>query len=321
MNTKIVFMGSPDFALPSLKQLSSRYEVVGVITQPNKPAGRGGLMRPPSIKLLAESLGMATIQPGKLRSQEAMEQLRAWQPDLIVVAAYGQILRQEVLDLPAFGCVNVHASLLPRWRGAAPIQAMLLNGDEIGGVTIMRMNAGVDTGLILSQRSIPILPEETTRSLSQRLADLGADLLIDTLPMYLKGELEPKPQEEEGATKAPMLKKEDGKIDFNKPAIYLARMTRAYYPWPGVYSLWNNQILKVVKAHGVLKVGVQPGWEYTMDGFPAWGTLEGLLVLDELQPAGKKIMRGDVFLRGARLWGMNEGKDIKEGHGRICPGS
>jgi methionyl-tRNA formyltransferase len=321
MNTRIVFMGSPEFAVPVLRQLSTHYQVVGVVTQPDKPAGRGGTLRPPAVKILAESLGLATMQPPKLRAPEAMEQLRSWQPNLIVVAAFGQILRQPVLDLPICGCVNVHASLLPRWRGAAPIQAMLLNGDETGGVTIMRMDAGVDTGPILAQRSIPILPDDNAGSLSQKLAVLGTDLLLDTLPGYINGEILPEPQAEEFATRAPMLKKEEGLLDFNKPALFLARMTRAFFPWPGAYSFWNGQIVKVIKAHAVEQEGLMPGREYVFDGLPAWGTVDGFLVLDELQPAGKKVMQGDVFLRGARSWGKSDGNDREVGHGRFYSGS
>jgi methionyl-tRNA formyltransferase len=181
MNVRVVFMGSPEFALPTLRLLSESYPVVGVVTQPDKPAGRGNLLTPPPVKILAEALGIEVIQPQRLREPWALEQLQIWQPDLIVVAAFGQILRPIVLDLPKFGCINVHASLLPRWRGASPIQAAILHGDRETGVTIMRMDPGMDTGPILSQHSIAIHPEDTAGSLSPRLAETGANLLIQTL--------------------------------------------------------------------------------------------------------------------------------------------
>src|SRR5512139_2910075 len=180
MTTRIVFMGSPDFSLPTLRALAEQYPIAGVVTQPDRPAGRGRTLTPPPVKQLAVELGLPIIQPRRLRQPEAMEQLLAWAPDLIVVAAFGQILRPEVLELPAHGCINVHASLLPRWRGAAPIQASLLHGDRETGVTIMVMDPGIDTGPIMAQRSLRIDPDDTAGSLSNRLSQLGADLLIDT---------------------------------------------------------------------------------------------------------------------------------------------
>jgi len=202
---KIVFMGSPDFALFTLRALNDNYPIAGVVTQPDRAAGRGRELKPPPVKRLALELGIPVIQPEKLRLPEAMEQLHTWAPDLIVVAAFGQILRQDVLDLPPFGCINVHASLLPRWRGAAPINAAILHGDEETGITIMKMDAGLDTGPILSQRSVRIRPDETAGSLFETLSTLGADLLLDTLPGYLADEIEPCPQPEAGVTYAPML--------------------------------------------------------------------------------------------------------------------
>ena len=178
-------MGSPDFALSTLRALHENYPVVGVVTQPDRAAGRGRELKPPPVKTLALELGIPVIQPEKLREPEAMEQLRAWSPDVIVVAAFGQILRQDVLDLPKFGCINVHASLLPRWRGAAPINAAILHGDEETGITIMKMDAGLDTGPILTQRSVRIQPDETAGSLFETLSQLGADLLLETLPGYI----------------------------------------------------------------------------------------------------------------------------------------
>ena len=309
MNTRIVFMGSPDFALPTLRLLAAHYRLAGVVTQPDKPAGRGRVLTSPPVKLLAQELGLPVIQPVRLREPEALAQLQAWQPDLIVVAAFGQILRPAVLDLPRFGCLNIHASLLPRWRGAAPIQAAILHGDTETGVTIMRMDSGVDTGTVLSQRAIPISTDDTAGSLSIKLAVLGAQLLIDTLPGYLNGTILPQPQAQAQPTHAPMLKKEDGQLNFTQPAESLARRVRAFNPWPGTYILWEGQILKVHRAHAV---GVAPrsapaptptpGARLVHQGLPAIATASGLLVLDEVQPAGKKLMPGKVFFQGAKNW-------------------
>ena len=298
---RTVFMGSPDFALPTLKALAGALPVVGVITQPDRPAGRGRVLTPPPIKVLAQSLDLPVIQPERLRDTAAMETLRAWAPELIVVAAFGQILRPAVLDLPRFGCINVHASLLPRWRGAAPIQAAILAGDEQTGVTIMRMDAGIDTGPMLSQRSLPIHLDDTAATLSERLACLGAELLLEALPKYLQGEITPQPQAEIGATYAPMLEKSAGLLDFSEPAANLARRVRAFNPWPGAHMLWNEQLIKIHLAHaisGTCSIGQRSGRE----NMPAIGTGDGWLVLDTLQPAGKKPMSGAVFLQGARGW-------------------
>lgn len=304
---RIVFMGSPDFAVPSLEALAGRYPVVGVVTQPDRPAGRGGSLKPPAVKQAALRLGIAVIQPEKLRQPEAMEQLRAWAPDVIVVVAFGQILRPEVLGLPPFGCINVHGSLLPRWRGAAPIQAAILAGDAETGITIMKMDAGVDTGPILNQRSLPIAPDETGGSLFARMATLGADLLLETLPGYLAGEIQSRPQAEEGVTYAPMLKKEDGLLDFSQPADELERRIRAMYPWPGAFFEWNGMPIKVLRA-SVRKVkSPGAGDRLTVEGRPALGCGEGILILEEVQPAGKKPMPGKAFLAGARNWGITNG--------------
>jgi len=229
----LVFMGSPDFALSTLKALAQQYEVVGVVTQPDRASGRGRELKSPPVKLLAQELNIPVIQPEKLRQPEAMEQLRAWNPELIVVAAFGQILRKDVLELPRYGCINVHASLLPRWRGAAPINAAILNGDEETGITIIKMDVGLDTGPILTQRSIALTRDDTAGSVFETLSHLGANLLIETLPDYLSGKIQPMPQPEEGVTYAPMLKKEEGHLDFNHSVDELERRVRAFNPWPG----------------------------------------------------------------------------------------
>lgn len=297
-------MGSPNFAIPSLRRLAAEMQVVGVVTQPDRPAGRGRVLTPPPVKELADSLGIDVIQPQRLRAPEAFEQLAAWQPDLIVVTAFGQILRQNVLDLPPYGCINVHASLLPRWRGAAPIQAALLHGDKEAGVTIMKMDAGVDTGPMLSQRATPIDPDDNAATLSDRLAELGAELLLETLPGYLRGEIKPQPQDESRATYASMLKKEDGLLDFSQPAEDLANKVRAYNPWPGAFFHWGGQLIKVQKVRPLSETRLAPGQTGVQSGQPVIGVGDGLLVLEEVQPAGKRLMPGKVFLNGARSWGQ-----------------
>ncbi len=302
-------MGSPDFAVPILRALvgggesgPSPFDVVGVVTQPDRQAGRGRGLKPPPIKTVAHDLGIAVAQPERLRAPEAIDQLRQWAPAVIVVAAFGQILRPEVLALPPHGCLNVHASLLPRWRGAAPVQAALLAGDIETGITIMKMDQGVDTGAIISQRAARIEAGDTAGSLLEKLSQLGADLLIKTLPPYLSGELLPRPQDEGRATYAPMLKKEDGLLDFTRPADELARRVRALNPWPGAFFEWNSETLKVHRAYA--EIGNAPmGKTLVHGGQPAIGARGGLLILDEVQAAGKKPMSGKAFLAGARDWG------------------
>ena len=298
---KLVFMGSPDFALPILEALASQYEVVGVVTQPDRASGRGRELKPPPVKRLAQELNIPVIQPEKLRQPEAMEQLRLWSPDLIVVAAFGQILRKDVLELPPHGCLNVHASLLPRWRGAAPINAAILHGDEETGVTIMKMDVGLDTGPMLSKRSIRLTRDDTAGSVFEKLSHLGAELLLETLPAYLEGSLQPVPQPEEGMTYAPMLRKEEGQLDFTRPAEELERRIRAFNPWPGAFMDFDGSLLKVHRAH--VEYGeAEPGQRLVYRDQPAVGTGDGILVLNEVQPAGKKPMNGKSFLAGARQW-------------------
>jgi len=301
MMIRIVFMGSPDFAVPALNALAAQYPVVGVVTQPDRPSGRGMTLTPPPVKVAAQELGIPVIQPEKLKQPEAFQQLQDWNPDLIVVAAFGQILRQNVLDLPKYGCLNIHASLLPRHRGAAPIQAAILAGDAETGITIMKMDAGLDTGPMLRQRAIPIAVGETGGSLFEKLKQLGGELLLETIPDYISGKLMPIPQPVEGATYFGMIKKEDGLLDFSRPAAELERRIRAFHPWPGTFMFWNKAPLKIHKAH-VEEGNMEAGKHIVKDGLPAVGTAEGLIVFDELQPAGKKPMRGKDFLLGYRKW-------------------
>jgi len=306
MRTKIVFMGSPQFAVPTLRALAENYPVVGVITQPDRPSGRGRHLTPPPVKICALEFGLPLIQPERIRQPDAMQQLRAWKPELIVVTAFGQILRTEVLDLPYFGCVNVHASLLPRWRGAAPIQAAILHGDEQTGITIMRMDTGVDTGPMINQRSLSITSDDTAASLGERLATAGADTLIDTLPGYLEGTLTPQDQNDSMATYAPMIQKEQGELDFSLPAVELERKVRAFNPWPGAFITDEGQSLKIHAAriescdkHNTLG---ELGERIVYADYPAVYTGKDIFVLEVVQPSGKKSMSGKAFLQGARNW-------------------
>jgi methionyl-tRNA formyltransferase len=297
---RVVFMGSPDFAVPTLQVLHQAHNLAGVVTQPDRPAGRGRRLVEPPVKRLAVELNLPVIQPERLRQPEAMAALRQWAPDVIVVAAFGQILRQEALTLAPHGCVNVHASLLPRHRGAAPVAAAILAGDSETGVTIMKMEIGLDTGPVLSQRAEAIRPDDTTGSLTERLAQVGADLLAATLPAYLAGQLSPLPQDDASATYARQLRKEDGLLDWTLPASDLERRVRAFQPWPGAYTYWQGQPLKVVRAHADPGGMAPAGHVVEASGEVGVGAGAGLLVLDEVQPGGRKAMRTIDFARGAR---------------------
>lgn len=297
-------MGSPEFSLPTLRKLEAHFTVVGVVTQPDRPAGRGRKLTQPPVKEYAVTSGLQVIQPDKLKSdQDAFQRLADWQPDVIVVAAFGQILEQNILDLTPFGCLNIHPSLLPRWRGAAPVAATILHGDQVTGVTIMKMDVGVDDGPILAQCEEPVLPGNTTGSLEERLAVLGADLLVETIPRYINGDIKPQPQDDKIATYAARINKTDGELDFNLPAKILDRQVRAYCPWPGAYTtLWQGGLFKIHRAHVSDKPGAVPYQRSIIEKLPVIGSGDGWLVLDLVQPAGKKMMSGDVFLRGARQW-------------------
>lgn len=313
-HTRIVFMGSPDFAVPILRRLAAEYQVVGVVSQPDRAAGRGQTLQSPPVKRAAQELGLEIIQPERLRQPEALARLQAWAPDLVVVAAFGQILKPAALELPRFGCINVHASLLPRWRGAAPIQAAILSGDSQSGVTIMKMEAGLDTGPILLQRAIALSPQENGGSLFEKLASLGATLLLEAIPPYLRGELLPQAQAEQGVTYAAMLKKEDGLLDFTRPAEELERRARAMFPWPGAFFLWRGAPLKVLRAHlAPAQKRAAAGTPTIFGGLPALHTATDLLVLDELQPAGKRPMPAKAFLSGARDWAAEPGTNKETG--------
>ena len=300
---RIVFMGTPEFAVPTLRSLDERYQVVGVVTQPDRPAGRGRKLVMSPVKEEAMACALPVFQPESLRSEEAVARLGDWEPEVIVVAAFGQILRKPVLELPPRGCLNVHASLLPRYRGAAPIPAAILAGDRDTGVTIMHMDEGMDTGPILAQAECPIRPDDTTGSLSARLAELGARLLVEKLPEWLDGQIDARPQDDALATYCPLIRKQDGRLDWTLPADQLDRQVRAYDPWPGAYTTWQGQRLKVLRArpladwHG----RGQPGQVVASEtGGLAVITGAGALELLEVQLAGKKPMAAGAFARGQR---------------------
>ncbi|MCU0498288.1 MAG: methionyl-tRNA formyltransferase [Anaerolineae bacterium] len=294
---KIVFMGTPEFALPTLQTLLNYHTVTAVVTQPDRPAGRGSEIRASPIKQLAQQHQIPVFQPEKIRKAEAIEQLRTWEADVFVVAAFGQILPEAVLNLPPHGSINVHASLLPRWRGAAPIQAALRNGDQETGITIMKMDAGLDTGPILTQGIMPIMPDDTGEKLHDKLAHLGAVLLLNTLPGYLSGIIQPRPQDQQFVTHAPRIEKDDGRIDWNLPAVVIDRTVRAFTPWPGTFTTWNGQTLKILSGDAAGGVA-QPGEVIHVRGYTAIGTGRGLYLPEMVQLSGKKPTRIDDFLRG-----------------------
>jgi len=314
---RLIFMGTPQFAVPVLEGLAEArapgrlalegLEIVAVVTRPDKPAGRGqGVVMSP-VKEKALALSLPVWQSGPLRRPENLEELRRLAPEVIVVAAFGQILRREVLDLPRFGCINVHASLLPRHRGASPIAAAILAGDQETGVTIMRMDEGLDTGALLSQRSLPLAPDETTGTLTEKLSHLGAELLVETLPRWFAERLMPQPQDELQATQTRLLIKADGLINWQLPAEVIARQVRAYTPWPGTATTWRGKTLKVLRATALSgdesasqsepagKVSLR-----TIDGTKALVAqcAQGVLRLDVIQLEGKRPLRTDEFLRG-----------------------
>ncbi len=304
MSLRVVFMGTPDFAVPSLKRLLAApdMDVVGVVTRPDKPKGRSKKPVPSPVKQVAVAAGVPVFQPRTLRKPELQEPIRAWAPDVIVVAAFGLILPKAVLDIPPHGCINVHASLLPRWRGAAPVVAAILAGDRETGVTIMLMDEGVDTGPILAQRPEPIHPDDTTGTLTERLAHLGADVLVETLPRWVAGEIVPQPQDESQATYAPMVHKKDGWIRWEEPAELIERKVRAYQPWPTAMTCWRGKVLKILKAkvHAQKEVTEPPGTVIPWEDGAAVVTGMGVLELLMVQLAGKRPLDIRTFLRGAR---------------------
>lgn len=294
-------MGTPDFAVPSLQILVQTQNVAGVVTQPDRPAGRGRHLRPSPVKVAAEKAGLPIYQPKSLRREEAAAPLRDWQPDMIVVAAFGQILRPHVLDMPPLGCINVHASLLPRWRGASPIHHAILAGDAATGITLMKMDVGMDTGPIYVQESLAIRPDETAATLHDRLAQLGAGMLARYLDDIIAGNLTPVPQNDDLATYAPMIKKEDGRLDWQQTSEELHRHVRAMTPWPGAFTTWQGKNLKVLVASPVIETPLPPGAPgqvVVVEDTAVVLTKDGGLALQEVQLAGKRAMPIADFLNG-----------------------
>ncbi len=295
---RIVFMGTPAFAVKSLEACLELGEVVAVVTQPDKPRGRGQEVSFSPVKALAVAKGLPVLQPVKVKGTDFAAQLAALAPDVAVVTAYGKLLPQDVLDAPRRGCVNVHASLLPRFRGAAPIQWAIASGDAETGVCLMKMDAGMDTGPVIDRAALPIAADDTSASLHEKLADLGGDLLRRSLRRYVDGELEPVPQATEGVAPAPMIKKDDGHLDWSTPAVALERRLRAFTPWPGAFCTFDGARLKVTAARVAAGQGA-PGTVLSAgpEGVEvACG--EGSLVLLGLQPEGKRAMTAREFLAG-----------------------
>lgn len=309
---RVVFMGTPAFALPALERLaSSSHEIVGVYTQPDRPAGRGQKLAEAPVKRGALARGLPVFAPATFRRPEAVEQLRVLRPDLLVVAAYGKLLPQTVLDIPPRGALNIHPSLLPRYRGPSPVAAAILAGDAVTGVTIMLLDVGMDSGPILAQREEPIRPEETTESLTNRLAVIGADLLMEVLPGWLQGTVTARPQDHAQATTCRLLTKEEGRIDWLRSAEEIERRVRAFYPWPGAFTTWQGKTLKIIRGRPLDRNAGPPGTVLLLDRGPgAEGSApgkaigiacgKGLLVVYEVQPEGKRTMTAQEFLAGHR---------------------
>ena len=303
---RIVFMGAAEFSLPTLEMLiHSEHDLVAVYTQPDKPAGRGRTPTFPVVKKVALEHGFKVVQPASFKEAGVREFLTRLRPDVIVVAALGKILPVEVLALPPFGCLNLHPSLLPRHRGPSPIQGAILDGDEWTGVSIMLLEEGVDSGPVLAQRKVAIELQDTAQSLSEKLAQIAAQLLEDTLPRWLSHSLAPQPQLEEGATYTKLISKEEGEIDWHLSAVELWRRVRAFYPWPGFYTSWQGRTFKVLEAVPLPGDG-EPGRVTALE--PGAGaalgvyTGDGILGLLRVQLEGKKAMSAEEFWRGQRAF-------------------
>ena len=301
---RIVFMGTPEFAVPSLEALvKSDDQVVGIVTQPDRPKGRGQTLTPPPVKLVAQREGIPFLQPAKIRVPEFLAALAAWKPDLIAVTAYGRILHSPILTLPPMGCVNVHGSLLPKYRGAAPVQWAVINGETETGITTMLMDEGMDTGAMLLQESLPIFPEDTAGTLAPRLAALGGRLLVETIARLKAGTVTPQAQNHALATSAPPLKKENGMIDWAVSAMSIANRVRGLSPWPGAYSYFGGERWMVWSATvNEGKCEAVPGTilDVTKQAILV-ATGAGVLVLNEIQPANSKRLTVAQYLAGHRV--------------------
>lgn len=301
---RIVFMGTPEFAVPSLEALlGSEDHVVGVVTQPDRPKGRGHQLVAPPVKLVAERACIPILQPLKIRTPEFLQALSAWQPDLIAVTAFGRILHTPILSLPPMGCVNVHGSLLPKYRGAAPVQWAVINGETETGITTMLMDEGMDTGPMLLQKKLEISSDDTAGTLAPRMAELGGRLLVDTIAQLKARTLMPKRQDDGQATMAPLLKKEDGLIDWTMNATSLANRARGLSPWPGAYTFFGEERWNIWKAVSLMGATTErPGTIVTVNKQAILvATGEGLLEIHEIQTANSKRMSVVQFLAGHRV--------------------
>ena len=315
---KIVYMGTPDFAVPPLAALvKDGYEVAAVVTQPDKPKGRGKTLLPTPVKEEAMKHEIPVYQPLKVRDSEFVETLKELAPDMIIVAAFGQIIPKAILDMPKYGCLNIHASLLPKYRGAAPIQQAVIDGEKESGVTIMKMGVGLDTGDMISQAVVPLAEDETGGSLFDKLAEEGAELLIRTIPSIVDGTAVYTKQPEESPTPyAGMITKQMGLMDFSKSAAELERLVRGLNPWPSAFTFYNGKTLKVWESFVAESDDLnqaEPGTVVKADKkgiYVACG--EGVLVLSQVQLEGKKRMDADAFLRGCRIEAGNRFADKKE---------
>ena len=297
---RIVFIGTGEIGVPTLKALlNSEHGVVGVVTQPDKPVGRAQLIEPPPIKTALATTNIPILQPSRIKDRQAIEEIRALEPDVIVVVAYGQILPRDILEIPKIACLNLHASLLPRWRGAAPIQASIAAGDRETGITVMYMDEGLDTGDILLQRTIEILPADTGGSLHDRLAKVAPEALLESLELLAKGRAPRTPQDNAFATYAPKLKREDGKIDWSDPADTIERQIRAFDPWPGAFMKFAGRNLKIFSAV-VVDLHGKPGEILRDEKELVVAAGEGAVSLGEVQREGKRRMAAAEFLRGYR---------------------
>jgi len=305
---RVIFMGTPEFAIPPLEYLIlNQYQVVAVYTKPDKPAGRGRSQVSPPLKRAASAWTLPVVQPVSLKSAKVVAQLAGFYPDIIVVAAFGQILPQSVLDIPGCQCINIHPSLLPRFRGASPVASAILAGDEFTGVSIMLMDRGLDTGPILARAQIPIWAQDTTGSLTAKLSLIAAQLLLEVLPRWSGGKLTPQPQSEAEATYSGPISKEEGEVDWSLSAIDIWRRVRAFQPWPECYTKWRGRQLKIIEAvplpaEGTLKVGQVVALAPASGSKAAFGvsTGEGILGVLKVQLEGKRAMSAAEFLRGQR---------------------